>query len=104
MKAGEILNRVHGSEGWDTEWPFSLFQKARIAAILGEIEYLIKFLERALRAEFALVKKTHFRNNIKEKVEKSPEFQSYRSHIAQTLAHDYDSKEERNKFWSYDWG
>jgi len=97
------------------ELSFALFQKVRITVILGEIEYLIKFLERALRAEFALHRNICIkiyklpkvklsRSDIKEKVEKSPEFQSYRSHIRQTLTHDYDTEEENNKFWSYDWG
>ena len=92
-----------------------MFQKARIAAILGEIEYLNKFLERALRAEIALHRNRRIhiyklpnvrisQSDIREKAEKSPKFQTYRHHIAQTLAYDYDTKEENNKFWSYDWG
>ena len=103
VEAGEILNAVHGSEGWDTDWPFALFQKARIAAILGEIEYAIEFLERSLRAEFVLSKKTYFSDDIKEKVENSLEFQRYKSYIKQTLAHDYDNEEDNDKFWQGDY-
>ena len=99
VKAGEVLNREIGSEDWDTEWPFALFQKARIAAILGEIEYIIEFLEWSLRTEFALSKLTHFRNNIKEKAENSPELKRYKSYIKQTLAHNYDNEEDKEKFW-----
>ena len=110
VEAGETLNAVHGSEGWDSWWPFTLFQKARIAAILGEIEYLIEFLERALRTEFALERNTRIhiykspnvrisRSDIKEQVENSLEFQRYESYIKQTLAHDYDNEEDNEKFW-----
>lgn len=103
VEAGETLNAVHGSEGWDTDWPFALFQKARIAAILGEIEYVIEFLERSLRAEFVLSEKTYFSDDIKEKVENSLEFQRYKSYIKQTLAHDYDNEEDKDKFWQGDY-
>lgn len=44
LKAGLILSRVCGSENWDNQFPYALLEKARIAAILGEKDFLFEFL------------------------------------------------------------
>ncbi len=100
VKAGEILNKVEGSEGWDSEWPYALLHKARIAAVMGEFEYTMEYLRRVIRAAVALGEV--WDSWIKEKIEELPEFQKYRKLVDYKLImrHNFDTEEEKKKFWS----
>ena len=100
MKAGEILNYVCGAEDWDRMWPYALFHKARIAAILKESEYVIEFLRRSFRAAAFFNEPSWRDDRLKEMTTKLPEFHRYKENpnLRRIITHNYNNREDRDKF------
>jgi len=101
VKAGLILSHVCGSENWDNMFPYALLEKARIAAILEEKEFLFEFLRWAFTAE------AYFRDSVGGKKAKLkgmtttyPEFEKFRElpRFKQILDQNYTRK-DLDKFY-----
>ncbi len=100
IKAGEILNDVCGAENWDRMWPYALFHKARIAAILRKDDYVIEFLRRSCRTAAFFNDPSGIEKRLKGMIAKSPEFRRYErnSQFKRVVFHNYNTKEEKDKF------
>ncbi len=100
IKAGKLLNDVCGAEDWDRMWPYALFHKARIAAILREDDYVIEFLRRSFRTAAFFNDPSGIEKRLKWMIAKSPEFRRYErnSQFKRVIFYNYNTKEEKDKF------
>jgi len=100
-EAVKLLDRVEGGENWDHLWPYAIFQKARTAALQNSENETLTLIREAIRAGAAL---GDYREDLKLKklVNKSPEFENYKAleEFKSILAHDFNTKEEKDKFWN----
>ncbi|MFW9971711.1 MAG: hypothetical protein ACFFDF_16080, partial [Candidatus Odinarchaeota archaeon] len=96
VEAGLILSCVYGSENWDNMFPYALLEKARIAAILEEEDFLFEFLRWAFAAE------AYFRDSVggkkldlKRRILVDSAFEKYRDLylFRQIIDHNYTEKE-----------
>jgi len=103
IKAAIILDDVCGSENFDNEWPEALFQKARIGALLGKLDYTLALLTRSFRAATGLAGHgiSPKEKRLKEMAQNLPAFQKYVAlpEFKDIITHDYDNKEDKEKFW-----
>lgn len=105
VEAGKILSCANGSENFDNMWPFALFHKARIAAILEEFDYMIEFLRRSFRAAAAHEDVCGGQEYPKKMAESYYEFRRYRSHprFKEVLAHNFNNKKDIDEYWATGW-
>ncbi len=99
VKAGSILSEVCGSENFDNTWPYALFQKARIAAILGEFDFMIQFLRMAFVEAVVFKDVCGGDEKLKNMTMTYSEFKQYHDHplFKQTVVHDYDNKKDQDE-------
>ena len=95
IKAGEYLDHVYGSESFDTTWGLALLHKARIAALLGEVDYMLEFLKYALTEGSEFDAFVYFK--VIDNLKSLPEFQQYRDLPAfkEILEGEFDNPRER---------
>ena len=103
-EAVKSLDRVAGGENWDNLWPYAIFHKARTAALQDNKNETFRLIKETIRAGAALCEISgSYREDLdlKEIINKSPEFEKYKSmeEFKAILAHDYNTKEEKDKFW-----
>lgn len=100
VEAGMILSSANGSENFDNMWPYALFHKARIAAILEEFDFMIEFLRRSFRVAVNFKDVCGGDRELKIMADKYYEFQRYRSHprFRQVLNHDFDNKKDMAEY------
>ena len=101
VEAGLILSGVYGSENWDNMFPYALLEKARIAAILEEEEFLFDFLRWTFAAE------AYFKDSVggkkvylKRRILIYSAFEKYRDlpRFRQIIDHNY-TEEELDEFY-----
>lgn len=104
-EAIRVLDQVEGGENWDNLWPYAIFHKARAVARQNNKSEVFRLVEETIRAGAALSKISgSYRKDleIKELIKKSSDFEKYKNFIEfkSILAHDYNNKEEIDKFWN----
>ena len=99
-EAVKLLDRVKSSEMWDDFWFDAIFQKARIAALRDNKNETFKLISEAIRAGAAT---GGYREDLhlKKRVKKTLEFEKYEhmEEFKSILNHDFNTKEEKDKFW-----
>lgn len=105
IEGGQVLSCANGSENFDTMWPYALFHKARIAAILEEFDYMIEFLRRSFRAATVFEDVSGGQLQLKKMAVNYYEFQRYRSHprFRQLLDHNFNNKKDIEEYWATGW-
>ena len=106
VKAGKILSQVCRAENWDNMWPYALLHKARIAALLGEVEYMLEFLQQSFRVAAYFKDVCGGDEKFKEMAKNLTEFHKNRDYprFKQVLTYEYLNKEDYDKTeedWNY---
>ena len=93
-----ILNRAYGV---DTKWAYAIFHKARVAAVLGEVEYMVEFLWRAFRTAECFKQLTGGATRLKQMARRYKEFRPYLDEplFRQVCTHNYNTRKDRNGFF-----
>lgn len=99
-EAVTILDDVEGGENWDNFWPLAIFHKARAAALQNNKNKAFQLIEESIRAGAAF-NEFYSELEIKKLIKESPDFDQYKEikEFESILAHDYNTKEESDKFW-----
>ena len=105
IKAGLVLSGVNGAENFDTMWSYALIQKARIAAILEEFDYLIAFLKLAFKNAAAFPGASGGQEELKEEALYYQEIKTYGEfpRFKEVMEHDYDNPEDIDTAYLQDW-